>query len=347
MQRRHLHDVSCRHRTTVDGPPVKLVVVTPGSGWILDTIGKSIANAGSWPWLECGTEGNAILHGENLPQPQKPSLQDTEAFFYWDVQSCWGSDWRRVAPQALHVGAFTHLDGDSDDSFRPHWGQLDGVVHMCRRYYDRFLSAGWYPANRMAVIPPGQVIDRFPLRPLRLGVCQRGGFPGKGDPFLFEALSQLPIHLRRHVRVIIKGSWWDRSCIERMEEHPLFVEVDRSESPGGYQDFYRKIDYLLIPSLWEGGPMALIEALACGVPVIAANVGWVPEFLGAAMAPDRRVYNATGSTGSFVFPPGDQSALQSIVATIVDERLRRREAVEGLSWKSYAEKLEAFVETLR
>ena len=43
-------------------------------------------------------------------------------------------------------------------------------------------------------------------------------------------------------------------------------------------DFYRSIDYLVVPSVLEGGPMPVIEAISMGVPVIAPDVGWCWEF---------------------------------------------------------------------
>jgi hypothetical protein len=43
-------------------------------------------------------------------------------------------------------------------------------------------------------------------------------------------------------------------------------------------DFYRSIDYLLIPSLIEGGPVPFMEALASGTLSIAPPVGVIPEF---------------------------------------------------------------------
>jgi hypothetical protein len=50
----------------------------------------------------------------------------------------------------------------------------------------------------------------------------------------------------------------------------------------GYNDapeIYKKIDYLLIPSRIEGGPVPLIDAISAGVPVIAREgVGWVDDF---------------------------------------------------------------------
>ena len=44
-------------------------------------------------------------------------------------------------------------------------------------------------------------------------------------------------------------------------------------------DFYRKNHLLLCSSREEGGPMPVIESLACGRPVISTKVGIVPEFV--------------------------------------------------------------------
>jgi glycosyltransferase involved in cell wall biosynthesis len=45
---------------------------------------------------------------------------------------------------------------------------------------------------------------------------------------------------------------------------------------------YNATDVLLMPSLTEGCPVALLEALACGVPVIGARRGGIPEVAGSA-----------------------------------------------------------------
>jgi glycosyltransferase involved in cell wall biosynthesis len=45
-----------------------------------------------------------------------------------------------------------------------------------------------------------------------------------------------------------------------------------------HTDFYRSIDYLLVPSLIEGGPVPFMEALACGTLAITPPIGVIPEF---------------------------------------------------------------------
>jgi glycosyltransferase involved in cell wall biosynthesis len=44
-------------------------------------------------------------------------------------------------------------------------------------------------------------------------------------------------------------------------------------------DFYNMADVFVLPSEREGVPMAILEAIACGTPVIANGVGGIPKFL--------------------------------------------------------------------
>ena len=43
-------------------------------------------------------------------------------------------------------------------------------------------------------------------------------------------------------------------------------------------EFYRKIDLLLLPSLWEGLPLVLLEALSAGIPGAVTPVGVIPDY---------------------------------------------------------------------
>ena len=74
----------------------------------------------------------------------------------------------------------------------------------------------------------------------------------------------------------------------------------------------RAVDVVALPSLAEGFPLALLEAMAAEKAVVATPVGGVPEAL------------ADGVTGLMV-PPSDSAALsQAIQSLIADPNMRRR-----------------------
>ena len=97
----------------------------------------------------------------------------------------------------------------------------------------------------------------------------------------------------------------------------------------------------VLPSYHEGLPMAILEALAAGLPVITTPVGGIPEVV-------RDGYNG------FLIPPGDVEALAEKLAILAgDPRLcasmgkRSREIAEReLDMKPYVERLVALYESI-
>lgn len=51
------------------------------------------------------------------------------------------------------------------------------------------------------------------------------------------------------------------------------------QDPALMQMYYRAADLFVLPSLAENSPLVIIEALTCGTPVVASNVGGIPELI--------------------------------------------------------------------
>jgi glycosyltransferase involved in cell wall biosynthesis len=91
--------------------------------------------------------------------------------------------------------------------------------------------------------------------------------------------------------------WIDRFIMDRAELLAYLAAADVST----------------LPSRREGFPVAVLEAMACGLPVVAAEVSGIPELLEGGEA-----------SGGVVVPPGDASALAAALGRLMDdERLRR------------------------
>ena len=87
---------------------------------------------------------------------------------------------------------------------------------------------------------------------------------------------------------------------------------------GEVRGFLARADLLVVSSRHEAGPVALVEAAACGVPAVGTAVGHVAE--GDGMR-------------SRAVPVGDVRGLaEAISAFVSDERLRRRAGEAALAW---------------
>lgn len=313
---------------------MKIAVVHPDLPWILSQIALKLCAAMPEVFLPFSMS--------ELQTADPKAIHLMDAFLYWDIQSCWMPVLKTVLPNARHVGCFTHLDRDADDSFRPGWDQCDGVIHMCERYNWRFSSRKWYTPGQMTVLRPGEV-SHIPLQPVRLGIVQRGNAVGKGRDFLPAVLDALPEWIKEGMQLVVCGSeWmsadeyhWDCSL---NKWHGIWVDQLPEDH---YETMSALYDYLLIPSLWEGGPMALLEALAAGKPVIAPQVGFVADFL-------RQIpHTIDDPEASWIFfDVGDVASCVRAISSCVDVRLRRRALVRDLSYRKYAQDVLEFIEKL-
>lgn len=136
----------------------------------------------------------------------------------------------------------------------------------------------------------------------------------KGPMVLLEAFARIASAFPS-ARLIIAGSG-DQDVEIRARAQTLGV-ADRVEFPGNYIDeagklaFLHSLDVLVHPSLFEGTPCTVIEAMAYRLPVIASEVGGVPDMV-------------TPETGLLV-PPSDIGALAAALSTLAGDEPRRRE----------------------
>ena len=99
----------------------------------------------------------------------------------------------------------------------------------------------------------------------------------KGLHYLIQAIAELRDQMVT-VKLLIVGDGPERHALEQMVKDK---ELDSCVIFAGFQDdienWLSVFDVFVLPSLTEGTPMALLEAMATGVPVIATKVGGVPK----------------------------------------------------------------------
>lgn len=123
----------------------------------------------------------------------------------------------------------------------------------------------------------------------------------KGHRFLLDALDRLRAQGLDAVLLLVGGGREEATLREQAARLALGERVCFLGMRDDLGDLFRAMDLFVMPSLWEGLSLAMLSAMAARLPVVATNVGGVPEVLGD----DER---------GFVLPPGDAVALAERIA---------------------------------
>lgn len=226
----------------------------------------------------------------------------------------------------------------------------DGLRLLHSSLYDD-LSRFGIDGNRMRVIHRGVDTDIFNPRydkaevRAELGLKEEDFFilyvgrlvkpiEMKGTGYMIEAVKDL-VPIYKNLKLVLVG---DGDGREKNEE--LAKSISSVIFTGYRSDVYRFMsaaDALVLPSLCEGCPNVVLEACACGAPVVASRVGAVPELI------------EDGKTGIIVSPRSVIEIKQALTQLIENPSLRRimgekaRERMEKyFTLDTICEKLEGF-----
>lgn len=152
-----------------------------------------------------------------------------------------------------------------------------------------------------------------------IGLVGRLDHWGKGHKELFEAMARLKVQYPLHA-LIVGGGRRETEVRELAKGLGLADVVHFLGSRQDVPDLLHAMDIFVLPSYSEGLSLALLEAMAAGLPVIASRVGGNPEVV------------TDGVTGLLI-PPKDADALAQalerlladpVKAQAMGEKARRR-----------------------
>ncbi|MEY2654615.1 MAG: hypothetical protein RLZZ524_1643 [Pseudomonadota bacterium] len=187
----------------------------------------------------------------------------------------------------------------------------------------------------------------------------------KGQDLLLRAAARLR-QAHPDARWLLVGSADDTAHRDELLAlaQALKLPADRVCLPGHLQDMpalYQAIDLLVAPSRWEGYGLMLVEAMACGTPIVASRAGAIPEVVGEDPTTDTigmpGMPGMTGMTGADhpgvhgpaeLVPVDDVDALAAALdRQLRDPALRAARGRAGparaavLGWQHSADRLDA------
>jgi glycosyltransferase involved in cell wall biosynthesis len=232
--------------------------------------------------------------------------------------SLWGANaYARAAAASLRGRPAVVVSERSVEELRS--GDRRSVDRVLRAWTEEYIAnssdvarfvarAHGVPLDRVSVIRNG--VDRTvffppPHRPAhgssaRLGTVGRL-VPEKGVDVLLAAMPA--ILARRPATLTVVGDGPERRTLETRARALPVAFAGELRSPSDVASFLRGLDVFVMPSRWEGLPNAVLEALACGVPVVASDVS------GMAEAAEGR---------ALLVPPGKPAALADAVCRTLE-----------------------------
>lgn len=209
----------------------------------------------------------------------------------------------------------------------------DAVIAVCESAREAEIKRASAAPDKVVTIYNGVDAGRFATVNLRAAAQVRHFFgiaaeapllgamgrlhPQKGFSDLLAALVQVREAIPS-VRLLLVGDGGLRDSLEtQAREMGLSGLVTFAGMRTDVPEILSALDVFVLPSLWEGMPNVLLEAMAAGLPVVATAVGGTPEVV------------VDGVTGLLV-PPRDPAALAQAIATVLrDADVRRRMGEAG------------------
>jgi len=162
-------------------------------------------------------------------------------------------------------------------------GWTDKLIAVSRSQMDELINYHLFPRYGYEVIPLGFDLEPFLKVPMwkykkRLNVGIVGRLTAvKDHELFFEFVNALRRITSVEVKAFVIGSGERRAELQRKYKDALFMgEVRHSALSAVYEN----LDLVVCSSKNEGTPVALIEAMAAGRPVLGTSVGGVKDLIG-------------------------------------------------------------------
>jgi glycosyltransferase involved in cell wall biosynthesis len=160
--------------------------------------------------------------------------------------------------------------------------------------------------------------------------------PVKGVQYLLGAMKMVHQELPE-AKLILVGDGEEREHLENLTDSLGIrgcVEFAGRVPHDRVQDYMNRAEVFVLPSLSEGFPVTILEAMACGLPVVATRVGGIPDII------------EDGTNGYLVDARDQEQIAEALLRVLQDKMLQKimsnnnRKSAEKYRWDTVAATLE-------
>lgn len=154
--------------------------------------------------------------------------------------------------------------------------------------------------NQIEIVPNGIDVNKF--RGLRSDKIPEPGAIQVGYVGRIVSIKDLKTLLRAFKLVLLSAPASKLHLIGPLDEEPEYTEAMKRTAHDlgitdqiifygsrNVTDFYPELDVCVLTSISEGQPLIMLEAMACGIPVVATSVGGCAELINGRTSDDRKI----------------------------------------------------------
>lgn len=206
------------------------------------------------------------------------------------------------------------------------WGLANQVLSVSEAHRKKVTRIVGFPHSQIKAIVNGVDTERFSPKPdIKNEVREKLGLkkdsicigtvgslrPVKNQMLLINACKTILPRFEQ-VEILIVGEGSLRSqLMQKVHTLGFSKKIHFLGTQNNIPEILNGLDIFVLPSLNEGMPNAVLEAMACGIPVIASAVGGVPEVIND---------NENGIT----IPPENEDQLTTKLITLIENQEKRR-----------------------
>lgn len=229
------------------------------------------------------------------------------------VPNIWGRVFAAITTNSIVIASWRGRQEQQFESLL--WRLTDRLICNANALKTHVIRRHRVDPKKVAVAPNGVDVNFFTpdssCRDPFPTVIFVGRMVKEKDPFtLIEAFSLLR-KLVPDARLILIGQGYLNSklrqkvAVSDLEEH-----IELIPGANDIRPFLRRGWLFILPSVSEGFPQVIIEAMSCGLPVVATSVGGIPEII------------ENGVSGLLVAPRSPESLAQSMAKLLLDDETR-------------------------